>query len=154
MSFEEIVLRTWTEKDELRLKQDSIYLAFAGNKTEIPLRQIISVSIERDPKSKMRPGMIKICVAGSPDTFVRFSSFLSVGNSNNIKFPHALEYKDDAYRLRDYIIKYEAKAQDNAVQSSTATSAADEIKKFKGLFDLGIISKEEFDAKKKQLLGL
>lgn len=33
-------------------------------------------------------------------------------------------------------------------------SAADEIKKFKELLDMGVISQEEFDAKKKQLLGL
>ena len=33
-------------------------------------------------------------------------------------------------------------------------SGADELKKYKELLDQGIISKEEFDAKKKQLLGL
>ena len=33
-------------------------------------------------------------------------------------------------------------------------SPAEELKKFKELFDLGVISQEEFDAKKKQLLGL
>ena len=33
-------------------------------------------------------------------------------------------------------------------------SAADELKKFKELLDMGIITPEEFDAKKKQLLGL
>lgn len=33
-------------------------------------------------------------------------------------------------------------------------SAADEIKKFKNLLDEGIITQEEFDAKKKELLGL
>lgn len=33
-------------------------------------------------------------------------------------------------------------------------SAADELKKFKELLDLGVISQEEFDAKKKELLGL
>ena len=38
--------------------------------------------------------------------------------------------------------------------SSAAVSAADELKKFKELLDAGIISQEEFDAKKKQLLGL
>lgn len=37
---------------------------------------------------------------------------------------------------------------------SSFTSGADEIKKFKELLDLGIITQEEFDAKKKQLLGL
>ena len=30
----------------------------------------------------------------------------------------------------------------------------DELKKFKELLDMGVISQEEFDAKKKQLLGL
>ena len=34
------------------------------------------------------------------------------------------------------------------------TSAADEILKFKSLLDMGAITQEEFDAKKKQLLGL
>ncbi len=33
-------------------------------------------------------------------------------------------------------------------------STADELKKYKDLFDSGVISQEEFDAKKKQLLGL
>ena len=34
------------------------------------------------------------------------------------------------------------------------SSAADELKKFKELLDMGVITQEEFDAKKKQLLGL
>ena len=39
-------------------------------------------------------------------------------------------------------------------QSVVQVGAADEVKKFKELLDLGVISQEEFDAKKKQLLGL
>ena len=35
-----------------------------------------------------------------------------------------------------------------------AISSADELKKFKELLDSGVITQEEFDAKKKQLLGL
>ena len=42
----------------------------------------------------------------------------------------------------------------NNVQSNIATSNADELKKYKELLDEGIISQEEFDAKKKQLLNL
>lgn len=41
---------------------------------------------------------------------------------------------------------------DNEISDST--SVADEIRKFKGLLDDGIITQEEFDAKKKQLLGI
>ena len=40
------------------------------------------------------------------------------------------------------------------VQQVNQISAADELKKFKELLDSGLISQEEFDAKKKQLLGL
>ncbi|MBR3928642.1 MAG: SHOCT domain-containing protein [Clostridia bacterium] len=39
--------------------------------------------------------------------------------------------------------------------SNVATvSSADELKKFKDLLDSGVITQEEFDTKKKQLLGL
>lgn len=38
--------------------------------------------------------------------------------------------------------------------AKTETSGADEILKFKELLDQGIITKKEFDAKKKELLGL
>lgn len=37
---------------------------------------------------------------------------------------------------------------------TTAISPAEELKKFKELLDSGIITQEEFDAKKKELLGL
>ncbi len=36
----------------------------------------------------------------------------------------------------------------------TATSPAVELKKYKDLLDMGIITQEDFNAKKKQLLGL
>lgn len=39
-------------------------------------------------------------------------------------------------------------------QKPTLDSAAEEIRKYKGLADDGIITQEEFEAKKKQLLGL
>ena len=45
-------------------------------------------------------------------------------------------------------------APSSPVISSPAFSAADEILKFKKLMDDGIITQEEFDAKKKQLLGM
>lgn len=51
--------------------------------------------------------------------------------------------------------KQEYQAELNKVNTkNTATSAADELKKFKDLLDMGVITQEEFDQKKKQLLGL
>lgn len=42
----------------------------------------------------------------------------------------------------------------NSRNDNVAGSAADEIKKFKELLDDGILTQEEFDAKKKELLGI
>ena len=42
----------------------------------------------------------------------------------------------------------------NNIPLNNSTNNADEIKKYKELLDGGIITQEEFDAKKKQLLGL
>lgn len=46
------------------------------------------------------------------------------------------------------------KEQPQIINNIQQTSNADELKKFKDLLDSGIITQEEFDAKKKQLLGL
>lgn len=46
------------------------------------------------------------------------------------------------------------KSKKNAPVVVNNLSAADEIKKYKELLDLGIITQEEFDQKKKQLLNL
>ena len=40
------------------------------------------------------------------------------------------------------------------IKQEIPLSNADEIKKYKDLLDSGVITQEEFDAKKKQLLGL
>ncbi len=51
--------------------------------------------------------------------------------------------------------EYKSKEDENTgAQIIQQTSSADELKKFKELLDMGVISQDEFDAKKKQLLGL
>ena len=48
----------------------------------------------------------------------------------------------------------ESEDHKNQPTPSTENSAADELLKFKQLLDMGAITQDEFDAKKKQLLGL
>jgi hypothetical protein len=43
---------------------------------------------------------------------------------------------------------------DTVIKQEIPQSNADELKKYKDLLDMGVITQEEFDAKKKQLLGL
>ena len=64
-------------------------------------------------------------------------------------------YKDEARSLLSLLDSMcEQAAQSLAAQPQTAFSEADEIMKFKQLLDSGIITEEEFQAKKKQLLGI
>ena len=58
-----------------------------------------------------------------------------------------------SHDLRE-MTKEETEESSSAASASNAVSAADELKKFKELLDMGVITQEEFDAKKKQLLGL
>lgn len=82
---------------------------------------------------------------------------------------HTHHLTGQANRYTDKIIDYsrcpscnssdisEIKDAENSQQSSntqSSTSSVEEIKKFKELLDMGIITQEEFDTKKKQLLGL
>ena len=76
--------------------------------------------------------------------FFNENSFTFGENTSNEVMMPIVEYikeRVDAYKKNDFA----------GVKSF---SAADELKKFKELLDMGIISQEEFDAKKKQLLCL
>ena len=79
--------------------------------------------------------------------------------SGGIKF-FLIKNRDKMYEvISNLIIERQSKQRSEAVASPTpapapAASDADELKKFKDLLDSGIITQEEFDAKKKQLLGL
>ena len=46
------------------------------------------------------------------------------------------------------------KPSETIVKQETLQSNADELAKYKSLLDTGVINQEEFEAKKKQLLGL
>lgn len=61
---------------------------------------------------------------------------------------------ETAEKIVEYVQNKIREAKQPKTVSAPATSPADEVLKLKGLLDAGIITQEEFDAKKKQLLGL
>ena len=60
----------------------------------------------------------------------------------------------DAISALNFVVNNKTEEVSPNIPSAQPTSAADEILKFKQLLDAGIITQEEFDAKKKQLLNL
>ena len=74
--------------------------------------------------------------------------------SENFEFRFYDQKARDA--VYDVINQQIAQRQNNKGSVTVVNNAsnADELKKYKELLDSGIITQEEFDAKKKQLLGL
>jgi len=63
-----------------------------------------------------------------------------------------LENKDELFSAITNLLLERQKGKTTIV--SEKSDSVDEIKKYKELLDSGIITQEEFDAKKKELLGL
>lgn len=85
---------------------------------------------------------------------------ISVGTSSGKISFLAISNRDEIYGEIKKILadrqekEIKVKASTPITNITQAQSNADELKKFKDLLDSGIITQEEFDAKKKQLLGL
>ena len=58
------------------------------------------------------------------------------------------------FKRTAFVVPKEEKQPQQVINNIQETSNADELKKFKDLLDSGIITQEEFEEKKKQLLGL
>ena len=75
-------------------------------------------------------------------------------NENSFTFDISTTTNEQMREVRDYIQgQIRAIKNGNNAPQATTFSAADELKKYKELLDMGAITQEEFEAKKKQLLG-
>ena len=127
-----IILHFMVNKTELIVTDKRVYgNAMFGKRVDLPVDSISAVG------TSMLKG---IAVATSSGRI----KFLGISNRDEI---HKV--------LSDLIVGRQEKPISNTVvKQEVQQSSADELKKYKELFDQGIISQEEFDAKKKQLLGL
>ena len=87
-----------------------------------------------------------------------FHSVAITSASGAINFPF-MEKRDEVYEVINTLLSERQNNKKDAGPTTIVTqempkSEAEELKKFKELLDSGIITQEEFDAKKKQLLGL
>lgn len=120
---------------------------FSGAKT-IPMSSIQSVQFKRG--TGFTNGYIQFGILGGREC--RGGLFAAADDENTVMLSY--KYNEVAQEIKDYIenqILDRAKPHETVVQQ---TSPADELKKFKELLDMGVISQAEFDAKKKQILGL
>ena len=86
-------------------------------------------------------------------TSATFNVICVATSAGQIKFYLVSNYSEIHHEL-SVLISARQKEPATVINPMKTESGADEIKKYKELLDQGIITQEEFDAKKKQLLGL
>jgi len=101
-----------------------------GKRVDIPLDSISSISL----------------------TFILFSG-ISVASSSGLISFYFVEQRNKIHEVMSNLL-IERQNNKNKPVVDGKNDTADELKKFKCLLDSGVITQEEFEAKKKQLLGL
>lgn len=113
---------------------------------EFDITSISSVQVKKP--TFFTKGFIQFTFPGSSENKKGLTS--AITDENSVIYTKTDE--DKIQEIKKYIdaIIYNV----SEPQQSMASSAADEIKKLKELLDQDILTQEEFDAKKKQILGL
>ncbi len=121
----------------------------AGSKT-IPMSSIQTVQFK--PGTMVTNGFIQFGILGGKEA--KGGVFKATTDENTVMLRMG-EQTEIGEQIKDFIenqILERSKPQTTVINQQV--SAADEILKLKDLLDMGILTQEEFDAKKKQLLGL
>lgn len=119
---------------------------FKGKK-EIPFSSITAIQVREATKSKQ--GYIQFSIIGGTEVTGIIAHPLY--DENTIMFNIA--NNELVEKIKNHIQEKINEGNLNHKSASNTLSPADEISKFKKLLDDNVISQEEFEAKKKQLLG-
>lgn len=123
----------WLSSYELTVTDKRVYgkVAF-GKRVDLPVDSVSATST------------ISLFKGVSVSTSSGKISFLAIKNANEI------------YGVLNNLLvdRQKEKTQNTGTTIVQNSDEADKLKKFKDLLDSGVITQEEFDAKKKQLLGL
>lgn len=109
---------------------------FSNKELKLPVEKVDNISIEKSFINELFDG--KTIVIRSASDAIRF---MCVQNAS--------EFVD---KVKAY--KESNQPDDVNIQTNTSNDNLEQIKKLKEMLDSGIITQDEFDAKKKQLLGL
>ena len=145
-------------KGELKVFEDRVEINkkgqgfITGNTCKpLPVANIMSVSVT--PNTMFARGFIEFTVPGGKDSK---NIEQALKNENALPLKSSAQ-NEEAMKIKAYVEEQIMKCANNKGGTTIiqqASSPAEELKKMKELLDMGIITQEEFDAKKKQLLGL
>lgn len=134
----------------VHIKGSNLIVETKREEETFPISKIQSFSL-KEPRA-LTPGTITFRTAQSASTGVSIGFGVSAAIGAERNFFFSKTDLETAIRIRDYISNFDTGSV--SAQKETVVSVVDEIRGLKQLLDEGILTQEEFDAKKKQLLGL
>jgi hypothetical protein len=140
------------EGTKIRIHKRKGFLQAESEKT-ISASKVSSIQTK---KPGLVSGYIQFSVIGdhSISAMASGSTMQAATDENAVLFVGNENY-ELALKIKAYIESLEDEKESNAASTAQpASSPADEIRKYKALADEGIITQEDFEAKKKQLLGI
>ena len=139
------------------ISKPNVLANFSGNgEKTIYYCDCVGVQFKTSPSGYQR-GFLQLETSSTMEntianTFYSENSFVWIDSKKSRKSTTSNEEMEE---VKNYIQeKIRASKNPKPTITTQALSPAEELKKMKELLDMGIISQEEFDAKKKQLLGL
>lgn len=118
------------EKCEIVVTDEEIYgKQFVGNKISIPLNQIIAV------KPLLFKGILIKSINNSSNFFSTRSNFYCIQN------------RDEVIKAITYLLK-----NSSQISREKTIGGAEQLKSLKSLLDANIITQEEFEVKKKEII--
>ncbi len=137
----ELIRKKECKNTELNIRDDKIYgssgIGFVKHKYDIPFNSVNEVSLSNSKIDKIKSGKtLKILYSNKKAAF---------------------SYIQNAEEVKNYIEQSMSSFNGKKVENVSAViqneSSADELLKFKQLLDMGAITQEDFDRKKKEILN-
>ena len=136
-------------EDQVVIRRKGVFSLTAGKENSMPFSTITGVKFMEG--NAITKGHIKFLIKGVTDT--KAVSFGSVSDSDRYAVLFGKKLNTEAVAIKNFVEEKLAK-NDDSTNIFNPLSSADEIKKYKELLDSGVITQEEFDSKKKQLLSI
>lgn len=134
----------------LHIKGANLIVEAKRKEDTYPISKIQSFSL-KEPRA-ISPGSITFRTAQAASSGVSLGLGISAALGAEQNFFFTKSELNMAIQVRDYISNFGA--EKTAVPEGKVVSVVEEIRGLKGLLDDGILTQEEFDAKKRQLLGI
>lgn len=138
----------------LHAKGKNLIVATKRGEEIFPISKIQSFAMKEPHGLSQGTITFRTAQAATAGINLGFGIGASIGAEKN--FFYQKRYLAEALSLRDYVTSYEEKPSPvgSDTDGAKVVSVVEEIRGLKGLLDDGILTQEEFDAKKRQLLGL